>query len=696
MGNLGRLDPNFRFPLEGGLAYHRYSLIRSNSGEREENGMESPLVCTLVRSTHRVRRRPVLGDVRRRGSVSNSGSAPHSPVGSVVSTESDETLDVSAAAESHEAVNIGDVVSSESNETVAIEIPTSAESPEGVDIGEKADCKEVENTPSNIIETDGRESLETIKEEESQKEEEVKVVENYKQPSLVTRALASYDQFKLPRLPKSNDSYCHGSLANIEQETPPPVKLSAFNCFKKFITGASSHSPADSVDSVESNVTLGAPEEVNCNEFKSSPYIGDDPEYDTLSDWSPTDFEKEERLRAVSEYDELFAESGEVELMWEAPADAWSFYDAPTPADVEETDDSSDVKKMNSFEENISLLTSLLEEIDGHKAMVQRSIDTGIPIVSHQTWAEAEAYMADPTGAAPIEPQSPVCSDSSFAESDSSLASSEPESQATVFDNISVEEVRKSKTPRLFTRVKAMATSVMRKVASRKTTSISRSTLMFNGVKTATYANPPCEDGLSDFTLESKNYRLDGGAILEVHSPIVYQNIRSICGIDHHRFLNSFVVQSEVNETKSPGQSGSDFLFTSDGKYIIKTIRRKEHKVIANSDFLADYYENIMAQPDTQLPYYLGHYTILLNGKRSHFVVMENLLHKKTKLVYDLKGSSHGKRAGVRENNSGRVVCKDLDWTDKDQALHSDGDQRESSYCINFKMMLAYWKNITL
>ena len=56
--------------------------------------------------------------------------------------------------------------------------------------------------------------------------------------------------------------------------------------------------------------------------------------------------------------------------------------------------------------------------------------------------------------------------------------------------------------------------------------------------------------------------------------------------------------------TKSSGKSGSFFFYTSDGKYMIKTIKKEEFNLLM--DTLSDYYDYIIKNPDTFLSRYYG------------------------------------------------------------------------------------------
>ncbi|ANB12624.1 1-phosphatidylinositol-4-phosphate 5-kinase [Sugiyamaella lignohabitans] len=502
--------------------------------------------------------------------------------------------------------------------------------------------------------------------------------------------LPSNGTHKVPRRPVLSDVHCgvsvpkYGACAQLENRRP--ARRSAFAYHKVLILECS---PDDSGVSVGSDETLNEPtvwkpidivaEQPYCEESSntySAPIDNDD---DNCSEWS---FEVGDEAAFTTRQIQTIWSEENTEATWTTPAASWALSDCPIEIDEDDStpDSHGDVTLVESTLETPTSDLAESEEITPAK------VDDETPCTIADAPASAlggsssiDSLVVEIIAVANLYKGLPqlIVSGGLLAEPDSELpktaplAPSKPIAQTPSDDLvIQVEEVDKSKTPLLLTRAKAKLTTLTGHAAP-----ITKSTLMFNGVQSAVYATPLSSQEV--LTMENKKYRLDGGAIIKAYSPIVYQDIRTLCGIDYHEFLNSFVLQSDLTKTKSPGKSGSDFLFTPDGKYIIKTIKRKEHNVIANADFLADYYNHVKAHPSTQLPFYLGNYTLIAGGKKTHFVIMKNLLQKGTDLIYDLKGSSHDRRAGPRKDNRGRVVFKDLDWTDKHEALSMSQEDRD-------------------
>ncbi|ANB11231.1 1-phosphatidylinositol-4-phosphate 5-kinase [Sugiyamaella lignohabitans] len=494
--------------------------------------------------------------------------------------------------------------------------------------------------------------------------------------NIIFRAPCSH---RVPRRPVLSDVN-HGIVvpkygACAQQENRRLARRSAFAYHKVLILECS---PDDSGVSVGSDETLNEPtvwkpidivaEQAYCS---SAPIDNDD---DNSSEWS---FETgDEAAFTTGQFGTTWSEE-DTEATWSAPAASWALSDCPIEIDENESTPEShgEVTLVESPLETSRSDLAESEEITPSKVAEVPCAIADIPTSN----SSIDSLVAEIIAVATLYKGLPQLVVSGGLQADSEfelpktapLALSKPIAQTPSDDLvIQVEEVDKSKTTLLLTRAKAKLTSFTGHASP-----ILKSTLMFNGVQTAVYATPLSSH--ETLTMENKKYRLDGGAIIKAYSPIVYQSIRTLCGIDCHEFLNSFVLQSDLTKTKSPGKSGSDFLFTPDGKYIIKTIKRKEHNVIANSEFLADYYNHVKAQSSTQLPFYLGNYTLVAGGKKTHFVIMKNLLQKETQLIYDLKGSTHDRRAGPRKDNRGRVVFKDLDWTDKHEAIFMSQEDRD-------------------
>ncbi|GMF36562.1 unnamed protein product [Phytophthora fragariaefolia] len=124
------------------------------------------------------------------------------------------------------------------------------------------------------------------------------------------------------------------------------------------------------------------------------------------------------------------------------------------------------------------------------------------------------------------------------------------------------------------------------------------------------------------------------------YAPKVFQNIREICGIDNEMYEQSFA--DTLLERASEGKSGMLFYFTSDRKYLVKTMTKKEHSFLL--EVLPLFHQYILKQPNSLLCRFLGCHSMQLpvGWNKMFFVVMENIFPDgPVDERYDLKGIFH-------------------------------------------------------
>lgn len=149
------------------------------------------------------------------------------------------------------------------------------------------------------------------------------------------------------------------------------------------------------------------------------------------------------------------------------------------------------------------------------------------------------------------------------------------------------------------------------------------------------------------------------------YAPFVFSKLREFFGIDNESYVHSIGPGnmlsnlmlgslSSLAELGSEGKSGSFFYFTSDGKYMVKTIRKDEHKLIRA--ILPQYYHHMTKPgnviqgehvPDSLLCRIVGCHVVRLSkhskvgANKIYFVVMTNMLNTDLEIHrrYDLKGS---------------------------------------------------------
>lgn len=167
------------------------------------------------------------------------------------------------------------------------------------------------------------------------------------------------------------------------------------------------------------------------------------------------------------------------------------------------------------------------------------------------------------------------------------------------------------------------------------------------------------------------------------YSPIVFRQLRGLFDITNSEYILSTCGDHALRELPSPGKSGSVFFVSQDERFIIKTMRKEEVKLLLRT--LPLYYAHVASHPDTLISRFYGiHRITLASGRKVRFVVMNNIfatempLHKK----YDLKGSTYKRTATgtagsttigastsgpsptitkTEASSSGVVILKDLD-----------------------------------
>lgn len=120
--------------------------------------------------------------------------------------------------------------------------------------------------------------------------------------------------------------------------------------------------------------------------------------------------------------------------------------------------------------------------------------------------------------------------------------------------------------------------------------------------------------------------------------------------------------ESFIHSPNLFGKSGSKIFFSSDGKYVVKTIRYKEYKTL--KEIIFSYFNYRKDDKNSLLCNYFGLYR--LNGENStFFTIMNNFLPiNKSLRIYDLKGSLF-----LRKSRN-KCVLKDQDWRDNREYLH--------------------------
>ncbi|KAL4348824.1 hypothetical protein GQ457_17G001910 [Hibiscus cannabinus] len=147
------------------------------------------------------------------------------------------------------------------------------------------------------------------------------------------------------------------------------------------------------------------------------------------------------------------------------------------------------------------------------------------------------------------------------------------------------------------------------------------------------------------------------------YCPMVFRHLRELFKLDAAEYMMSICGDDGLTEISSPGKSGSLFYLSHDDKFVIKTLKKSELKVLLK--MLPKYHNHVKEHENTLITKFFGLHRITLPGRRKvRFVVMGNMFCTELRIHrrYDLKGSTHGRftdKDKIREN----TTLKDLDLT---------------------------------
>ncbi|XP_010558195.1 PREDICTED: phosphatidylinositol 4-phosphate 5-kinase 9 [Tarenaya hassleriana] len=145
------------------------------------------------------------------------------------------------------------------------------------------------------------------------------------------------------------------------------------------------------------------------------------------------------------------------------------------------------------------------------------------------------------------------------------------------------------------------------------------------------------------------------------YCPMVFRDLRELFKIDAADYMMSICGNDSLRELSSPGKSGSVFFLSQDDRFMIKTLRKSEVKVLVR--MLPDYHHHVKKYENTLITKFFGlHRVKPSSGKKFRFVVMGNMFCTELRIHrrFDLKGSSLGRSAYKVEIDE-NTILKDLD-----------------------------------
>ncbi|XP_030459126.1 phosphatidylinositol 4-phosphate 5-kinase 8-like isoform X1 [Syzygium oleosum] len=161
------------------------------------------------------------------------------------------------------------------------------------------------------------------------------------------------------------------------------------------------------------------------------------------------------------------------------------------------------------------------------------------------------------------------------------------------------------------------------------------------------------------------------------YCPMVFRNLREMFKLDAAEYMMSICGDDGLTELSSPGKSGSIFYLSHDGRFVIKTLKKSELKVLLK--MLPHYYRHVGNHENTLITKFFGLHRIKLKGGRKvRFVVMGNMFCTELRIHrrYDLKGSSLG-RFTHKDKINENTTLKDLDLA---YEFHMDKLLREALF----------------
>ncbi|XVF55555.1 hypothetical protein PTKIN_Ptkin06aG0045400 [Pterospermum kingtungense] len=145
------------------------------------------------------------------------------------------------------------------------------------------------------------------------------------------------------------------------------------------------------------------------------------------------------------------------------------------------------------------------------------------------------------------------------------------------------------------------------------------------------------------------------------YCPMVFRNLREMFKIDAADYMMSICGNDALRELSSPGKSGSIFFLSQDDRFMIKTLRKSEVKVLLR--MLPDYHHHVRSYENTLITKFFGLHRIKpSSGQKFRFVVMGNMFCTELRIHrrFDLKGSSLGRSTENIEIDE-NTTLKDLD-----------------------------------
>eukprot|EP01012_Entosiphon_sulcatum_P059915 TRINITY_DN8456_c0_g1_i1.p1 TRINITY_DN8456_c0_g1~~TRINITY_DN8456_c0_g1_i1.p1 ORF type:complete len:350 (+),score=76.99 TRINITY_DN8456_c0_g1_i1:151-1200(+) len=177
---------------------------------------------------------------------------------------------------------------------------------------------------------------------------------------------------------------------------------------------------------------------------------------------------------------------------------------------------------------------------------------------------------------------------------------------------------------------------------------------------------------------------------IRCYAPFVFQHLlEHVCGIPHEQWASSWAITPPSSPDRREGAkptpaAAASALFSRDKKFLLKPLTEEEFNRFAG--LLPLYLQHIYENPATLINYHLGLYSFCVqpgtprasqatgNKGRQYFTILRNVISVHTRLaeIYDLKGSTHGRRATDEERSKVVPLLKDKDIIDRKRVVAID------------------------
>ncbi|KAF8681932.1 hypothetical protein HU200_045385 [Digitaria exilis] len=186
------------------------------------------------------------------------------------------------------------------------------------------------------------------------------------------------------------------------------------------------------------------------------------------------------------------------------------------------------------------------------------------------------------------------------------------------------------------------------------------------------------------------------------YCPMVFRHLRKLFTVDPADYMLAICGNDALRELSSPGKSGSFFYLTQDDRFMIKTVRKSEVKMLIR--MLNSYYQHVSRYKNSLITRFYGvHCVKPLNGPKVRFIVMGNLFCSEYQIHrrFDLKGSSYGRTTDKFDDEIDETTTlKDLDlnfvfrlqrswYTDLQEQLKRDCYFLESEGIMDYSFLVG-------